>query len=598
MKRLILFSLAVLAAWTLFAGPDHDARYLNLAIVYELHPDGSCDMTYEHQVRLDTYYAFNRALGETFIVTNPDFQKLEILKAETTMANGRKVAAPPNAFNEVLPFAAHGFADFAHLREMVITHTGLERGALIDLKYRIHTRAGFLPVFSGREALGRDFPVDKYTLEIVVPAGRQLSFAARGLEAQPEVKVSESGAEKKYSFQFMGLKPAAREPLSPPPGIPFIVFAAAGDWQQVLALKEDLGPLPAALAALVEKLKTQYPSRPDLLAALQKTVASEMSHCGLGIEATGWRARPLQNIFQSNYATRLEKALLLQAMFKQAGIEAGILGVADSGWFAANVPMPLQLGEFWLKVNDGPHALYLDPAREQHEFFPYVLAGRDAWNFSGQALEKLPLSGWEQNGVDISGTVRIDDSGASGDLVVSVRGIFLRYNEAATDSGRFLTGLLKKIFPVDKLEVRKVLALSRRELRVEAGFNGKWLREAGSGYFLADFCRLPGLTENMVILERRETPLALEAPFKVSLQLDLRPGPGLDLEYSAPEVDVTNEAGYFSRKRVVQKDGAIGFSETCGIIHSPLRPELYPRLRQLLLPYFAPDYWLAFKKNK
>ena len=192
MKRLTLFCLAFLAAWTLFApargaAPTHDARFLKMEISYQLNADGSWDMTYKHQVRLDTYYAFNRALGETFIVYNPDFQKLEVLKSETTMADGRQVASPENAFNEVLPFAAHGFADFSHLREMVVTHVGLERGAVVELAYRIHTKAGFLPDFSGREELAMAFPVDLYSLSIKVPADRELHYRVSGLQVEAKV---------------------------------------------------------------------------------------------------------------------------------------------------------------------------------------------------------------------------------------------------------------------------------------------------------------------------------------------------------------------------------------------------------------------------
>lgn len=149
MKRFTLFVLALLAAGSLLSAPVHDARFLRVSVSYQLNADGSWDMTCERQVRLDTYLAVNRALGETFIVYDPAFQKLEVLRSETTMADGREVPSPENAFNEVLPFAAHGFADFSGLREMVVTHTGLERGARIDLKYRIHTDPGFLPVFSG-----------------------------------------------------------------------------------------------------------------------------------------------------------------------------------------------------------------------------------------------------------------------------------------------------------------------------------------------------------------------------------------------------------------------------------------------------------------
>ena len=31
---------------------------------------------------------------------------------------------------------------------------------------------------------------------------------------------------------------------------------------------------------------------------------------------------------------------------------------------------------------------------------------------------------------------------------------------------------------------------------------------------------------------------------------------------------------------------------------SLIGPEKYPLLRELLLPYFAPDLWLVFKKTK
>jgi hypothetical protein len=181
MRRLyISFIIILSAAVSGFALTATDARFLNMEISYRLDNDGSSVMEYRHQVRLDTYLAVNRVFGETFIVYNPAFQKLEILKAETTMADGRKVAAPENAFNEVLPFAAHGFADFSGLREMVVTHTGLERGAIIDLHYRIRTRPGFFLGFTGRETLARDFPVDAYKLTLIVPSGRELRYRVFG----------------------------------------------------------------------------------------------------------------------------------------------------------------------------------------------------------------------------------------------------------------------------------------------------------------------------------------------------------------------------------------------------------------------------------
>jgi hypothetical protein len=600
MKRLSILLLALSSLFALPGGslPPYDARYLNLAITYTLNADGSWDMEYQHQVRLDTYYAVTRAFGETFIVYNPDFQKLEVLKAETTMADGRKVAAPANAFNEVLPYAAHGFADFSGLREMVVTNTGLERGAVVDLHYRIHTRAGFAPAFSGREALTRDFPIDTYALEIVVPAGLELHYGVFGNDAA--VKMSSQGETDRYAFTFFKRATAAHEPLAHPQSEPFIVFSTAAGWEQALAMENAAAQLPPAVAGEVEKLKAQYPDRADLLAALQKAVAVEVQNCGLGVEATGWRSRPLARVALSNYGTRLEKALLLQAMLKQAGLSSELLGVAGDA-FDPKVATGLQLNEFWLKVPQapgGPQSWYLDPFQEQQELFPYRCHGLDAYNLDCQKLETMPASDWERSGVEISGTVLMDPAGATGTVLVTARGRFQSYGEVALDNGKFVTWLLKKFFPVEKLEIKKLLALTRGEFRAEATFSGPWLMDAGSGYFNADAMHLPGLTDSMVQLAKREAPMLLEAPFKVSVNLDLEPAAGLKLEYAAPDVKRENETGYFSRSLVVEKNGRLRFSQDCGIAKSLIGPEKYPLLREVLMPYFTPDFWLVFKKEK
>jgi hypothetical protein len=116
--------------------------------------------------------------------------------------------------------------------------------------------------------------------------------------------------------------------------------------------------------------------------------------------------------------------------------------------------------------------------------------------------------------------------------------------------------------------------------------------------FTVDACRLPGLSENMVQLATRETSVVLEAPFAVSLELELQPAAGLRLDYAAPDAQVKNETGYFSRSLAVEKNGVLRFSESCGIEKGIITQGEYPLLREVLMPYFAPDFWLVFKKGK
>jgi hypothetical protein len=90
----------------------------------------------------------------------------------------------------------------------------------------------------------------------------------------------------------------------------------------------------------------------------------------------------------------------------------------------------------------------------------------------------------------------------------------------------------------------------------------------------------------------------LEAPFKISLELDLQPAAGLKLEYAAPNLERRNELGHNSRGLVVEKNGLLRFSQSFAVEKALIGPEKYPLLRELLLPYFTPDFWLVFKKIK
>ncbi len=611
MKRLLATVLILLAAGSLVAVsslPSCDARYLNLSITYTLNSDGSWEMEYHHRVKLNTYYAVNRDMGETFIVYNPDFQKLEILKSETTMADGRTVSSPENAFNEVLPFAAHGFADFAGLREMVITHIGLERGAEVELQYRLHTRVGFLPVFSGLEEMSRDYPVDQYQLTVNVPASRELYYKSFGMDVPAESVRSDSG--KSVVFRLHNLQPSSREPLRHPQSNPFIVFSVANSWEQAMPLENDAAPLPEPLVRRIKALAGRNLLRSDLLLDLQKISAEEIQNCLLGIGETGWRPRPGERVVSSNYGTNLEKARMLVQILKEAGIASELLAVAGDA-FASEVAAPQQTREFWLKVlpdpagNDGNGdrtVFYLDPCHPHNGLFPYSVHGWNAWNLDRRELEKMPSTDSSANGIDISGALTVSSDGVSGTLRVEAKGLFHHYEEASNDGRSFIEGLLRKYFPVEKVEMKKLLKLTRDEICVEAECSGKWLKPCGDGpgtakFFTADSIRLPMLQEGMVQPTVRRSSLSLEVPFETSVKLALQLEDSLQPEFIPADVNQANELGHFSRSLTRGENGTMDLSITCGVSRSMIGPEAYPKLRRVLLPYFDSEPWLLLKKN-
>ena len=124
------------------SGGGADAVFLDVQETYTLEEDGSMVYRHEHRLRYLTPYAFSRVLGEDFIVFNPAYQELEILRAVTTMADGREIACTDNAKNEVLPGFCRDAPPYMHLREMVVTHLGLERNAVVHLIYEIRSKPG------------------------------------------------------------------------------------------------------------------------------------------------------------------------------------------------------------------------------------------------------------------------------------------------------------------------------------------------------------------------------------------------------------------------------------------------------------------------
>ena len=118
------------------AASDADAMYIEILEEYTLLEDGGVVQRHEHRLEYLTPFAFSRILGETFILYNPEHQSLEIESAVTVTPDGAEVEPTPNSFNEILPSFCADAPNYMHLREMVVTHLGLDVGAVTHVRHR------------------------------------------------------------------------------------------------------------------------------------------------------------------------------------------------------------------------------------------------------------------------------------------------------------------------------------------------------------------------------------------------------------------------------------------------------------------------------
>ncbi|MFH1295962.1 MAG: DUF3857 domain-containing protein [Bacteroidota bacterium] len=340
--RILVLSMLITLCFNVHAQDEnYDALYLSVTREYTLNTDGTIDFLYAQKLKLQNHRSFHRLYGETFIVYHPDYQKLKINQAYTIMADGKKVNTPNNAFNEVLPrFAARAPA-FNRLREMVITHTGLEIGSTINLDYRIQTTKGFFPAFMGSTVLAKEQPVKSMVIVLRTPADQPVYFYLFNSKIKP-TETMENGF-RVYTWVMNDIPAMAAERLQQdhPAIYPSLIFSSLNRYQPLVDFFLNQEPLryqiTTEMSEFVKGLETEYQKKSDLLFAIQESVVKDINLFDIPGEYTGYRLRSPAQLWNSNGGTMAEKAVLMTALLKKAGIKAEPVLVFQGNQFDGHI---------------------------------------------------------------------------------------------------------------------------------------------------------------------------------------------------------------------------------------------------------------------
>jgi hypothetical protein len=300
-----------------------DAAYDDIQHEYVLQPDGSVVHTYSHKLRLLTNFAFTRAYGESFIAYNPRWQTLEVLRSVTTMREGNKVESPFNAYNEVLPGYAAGSAPHLGLKEMVVTHVGVEAGAVIDFAYRLTTKPGMMPGLMGKVTFGSRSPIVNMLVRVVVPSDVVLEYGFARDDILPTI--TEEGNTRVFTWRRKDIPMVEVESQQPTLDdfLPVLHFTTATKAEIIThclqeAGDEDLGPARAIVDELVKQ-----ESDPVMRAiGLQRWVVDRVGRMSGPLDILGYRAMSPAATLRANTGSDLDRAVLLAAMCRAAGLEA------------------------------------------------------------------------------------------------------------------------------------------------------------------------------------------------------------------------------------------------------------------------------------
>ncbi|MEZ5196662.1 MAG: DUF3857 domain-containing protein [Bacteroidales bacterium] len=415
MKYLIALSLNFILMVGLFAQlPKSDAVFEKIVKEYTLNDDGSIDFHYYKKLKLLTHYSFNRLYGETFIVYHPDFQSLKINFANVTQQDGTVVASPHNAFNEVLPGFAKDAPYFNQLREMVVTHAGVELDAVIELDYTLHTEAGYYPALMADEIITELSPVQEELIIVRLPAGQELNFKVFNLRTGPQI--TEENNMNVYTFTFQGIAEESHESHQQGnkenlPRLTFSTFTMDAA-RQFLAGQEGLNyKTSEKMQDYVRRIKAEKPGELLEILKIQEMVANDINTYNIPGTYSAFKARNPIETWNSNGGTPFEKCLLLVSLLREAGVNAEPVAIVPTALYNENVGCLPLLNDYLVQANPRElEQMYLSPTHIANQNLIYSLNDHTLLLLKPGNSISLPIVEAFENKIAMNGEFMITDS--------------------------------------------------------------------------------------------------------------------------------------------------------------------------------------------
>lgn len=392
---ILLFITCFILSLTGNASPE--GEFNKIVREYTLKPDGSCEVRYAKELKINTHVALNSLYGETFIIYNPIYQSVKINSSYTKQADGTIINTPPNAFNEVLPSSAANAPAYNHLKELVVTHTGLELGATIFLDYTVFSKPEYFQ--SGNlglepeidDILQETSPIKEYVINVHIPVTQTFNYLLTGIAGKPEINKTEK--IKHYSWKLKNIPPVIAAPYSPKnkQNVPRLTATCHSSQESVLKmLNKNLTILLNDIGEIITKeLIKGCKKEIDKVIAIQKYIQEKIATCHLTLEETGYRVRTPFEVLQSAYGTEAEKAMLLYAMLHTANLSPEIV-VIYPATLKKGIKGLKAISDFRIKVNIDKKPIFLSAIKYPTESIELSENREEFWMMNNKEI--LPLN--------------------------------------------------------------------------------------------------------------------------------------------------------------------------------------------------------------
>ena len=588
-----LFFTATILSPPIQAQDDkYDAWYASLVKEYTLNPDGSMDYRFIKQQKLLTYRAFHNLYGETFITCNPVYQKLKINEDYTLMADGKKIVAPQNSFNEVLPGFAANAPAYNSLREMVITHTALERNATVNLDYEIHTVQGAFPAMMGNELLAENEPVKNLEIRVRLPAGQSLFFHLFNLELQPEK--SSDGKFQVYTWKLNDLAAISAEEAQQGANerYPRLVFSTSGKREEVFSF---LTGQPAFGFALSDQMKqavntiaTGKKDKFEIALKIQEMVVNDLRLYPIPLRYALYQCRTPEQTWNSNGGTAVEKAALLAALLTSAGEDAEVVGIVRTAFADEKIATLADIEDFAVKLENKERGTwYMSVTGLNPVNLKSILPGRSFIPLKPGAKPAIVKTEIPKQMVKVIGNFIVSsDPKLTGEISVYYEGAVYPLAGLLRDKKRMKNSISGGLIGNDTTNLKVSTLNTENGFQTFIAQSDKPFRKDSNYYFF----NLPVSTAGIeswgikTLSARRETPYEIPSLADESYSFTLTLPSSFSLFTPAKKLDISNKAGTFVWE-VKTADGKATIKRQLKFSERVFDVSSYPDFKILM------DYW-------
>jgi hypothetical protein len=511
------------------------------------------------------------------------------------MLDGQIVNSPFNAFNEVLPGFVSQSPAYMNLREMVVTHTGLERDCEVNYAYTLTTKAGLLPGLFGKILVGGNDPIQHLEIIIKVPKDTKLNLYFSNQGPMGEKTVQDNYDVYSWKINNIPLIPIESGQPDLEEYLPVLYFSTISPSELVrtiLMSDKDLFKLDSKTISFFKELIKDKFTFQDRAKNIKDYVLNNIGSSNIKCDYIGLKPMKAQSTFDRAVGSYLDNAILLVALCRAVGINSELAITANYPNAKPDISLISQFGNyvvFCTPDNENEQSLLLDPNHRQSTIIPDIIKNKPTFVINTEKIFVIP----EIKEIDYlayNANLKLENNVLTGKAKLQCSGSYFEDADIIEFDKKVNSNLKnQKWVESDKDLIQGIMMNNQFEKNINLSYKTEKMK---SELTEINLLNLPNtsLNKNIKVL-----PVSRITPYKLPMTINEEYGYTIELPekskalFSSVNINEENKIGTLNI--LIQQDGKnLVITKKLKIQNQYILPEDYHLLYKLLSSWFNERY--------